>query len=92
MVMLWQMGVSQKSLKQVFIVEGCLIGIIGLISGIVVGRLGSEMLMRLAWMGVEFSFPYLEVTGLILGLLIFIWLFNRFSTAGLRRMQISRTE
>ncbi|TCZ73239.1 ABC transporter permease [Paenibacillus albiflavus] len=92
MVMLWQMGVSQKSLKQVFIVEGCLIGIVGLISGIVVGRLGSEMLMRLAWMGVKFSFPYLNVIGLIIGLLIFIWLFNRFSTDGLRRMQISRTE
>ncbi|WP_175400630.1 FtsX-like permease family protein [Paenibacillus sp. KS1] len=92
LVMLWQMGVSHKSLKQVFIVEGCLIGIIGLISGIVVGRLGSEMLMRLAWMGVEFSFPYLKVIGLIIGLLIFIWLFNRFSTAELRRIQISRTE
>ncbi|WP_169834334.1 ABC transporter permease [Paenibacillus donghaensis] len=92
MVMLRQMGVSQKSLKQIFIVEGCLIGIVGLISGIVVGRLGSEMLLRLAWMGVQFSFPYLKVTGLIIGLLIFIWLFNRFSTAGLRRIQNSRTE
>lgn len=92
MVMLWQMGVSQKSLKQVFIVEGCLIGIVGLISGIVVGRLGSEMLMRLAWMGVEFSFPYLKVIGLVIGLVIFIWLFNLFSTVGLRRIQVSRTE
>jgi|GEM_PF-6387444 len=92
LVMLWQMGVSHKSLKQIFIVEGCLIGIVGLISGIVVGRLGSEMLMRLAWMGVRFSFPYLNVTGLVIGLLIFIWLFNRFSTAGLRHIQISRTE
>lgn len=92
MVMLWQMGVSHKSLKQIFIVEGCLIGIVGLVSGIVVGRLGSEMLMRLAWMGVKFSFPYLNVAGLIIGLLIFIWLFNRFSTVGLRRLQISRTE
>ncbi|OMD53691.1 hypothetical protein BSK56_00660 [Paenibacillus borealis] len=92
MVMLRQMGVSQKSLKQIFIVEGCLIGIVGLVSGIVVGRLGSEMLLRLAWMGVQFSFPYLKVTGLIIGLLIFIWLFNRFSTAGLRRIQNSRTE
>ncbi|KOP68295.1 hypothetical protein AMS62_25875 [Bacillus sp. FJAT-18019] len=92
MVMLWQMGVRQRSLKQVFIVEGCLIGIVGLISGIVAGRLGSEMLLRLAWMGVQFSFPYLRVTGLIIALLIFIWLFNRFSIAGLRRIQISRTE
>jgi len=92
MVMLWQMGVSQKSLKQIFIIEGCLIGIVGLISGIVVGRLGSEMLMRLAWMGVEFSFPYLKVTGLTIGLVIFIWLFNLFSIAGLRRIQISRKE
>lgn len=92
MVMLWQMGVSRKSLKQVFIVEGCLMGIIGLISGIIVGRLGSEMMLRLAWMGVQFSFPYLKVTGLIIGLLIFIWLFNLFSTAGLKRIQISRKE
>ncbi|MCF2942787.1 FtsX-like permease family protein [Paenibacillus tarimensis] len=92
MVMLWQMGVSQKSLRQIFIVEGCLIGVVGLISGVIVGRLGSEMLMRLAWMGVDFSFPYLKVTGLIIGLLIFIWLFNRFSTAGLRRIKTSRTE
>lgn len=92
MVMLWQMGVSHKSLRQIFIVEGCLIGIVGLISGVMVGRLGSEMLMRLAWMGVQLSFPYLNVAGLIIGLLLFIWLFNRFSTAGLRQLQISRTE
>lgn len=92
MQMLWQMGVSQRSLRQIFVVEGCLIGIVGLVSGIVAGRLGSEMLLRLAWMGVRFTFPYLQVTGLIIGLLIFIWLFNRFSVAGLRRKQISRTE
>lgn len=92
MVMLRQLGVSPKSLKQIFMVEGCLIGLVGLISGILIGRFGSEMLMRLAWMGVEFSFPYLKVTGLIIGLLIFIWLFNRFSTIGLRHIQISRRE
>lgn len=91
-VMLRQMGVGQKALRQMFLAEGCLIGFVGLISGIAVGRLGAEMLMNLAWMGVRFSFPYGEVTGLLLGLLIFVWLFNRFSTAGLQRIRIGRTE
>jgi len=92
LVMLWQMGVSQRSLRQIFMIEGLLIGLVGLISGVLVGRVGSEMLMRLAWMGVDFSFPYIKITILILIMLMFIWLFNRFSIAGLKRLKLSRTE
>ena len=91
-VMLRQIGIDRRTMRQIFIVEGCVIGLIGLAGGVATGRIGAEMLMRLAWMGVEFSFPWPETAGLAVGLTAFTWLFNRFGTAELHAVRIGRTE
>ena len=91
-VLLRRIGIGPRTLKQIFVAEGCLIGLAGLAGGIVTGRIGAEMLMRLAWMGVKFSFPWPETAGLVFGLMVFIWLFNRLSTTELKHIRIGRSE